>query len=170
MKAANVLDRQIVIEVVCAMILLAVILVGGYVLYSNVNGSGLFSKGDLLIDFQDNDVPSNLYAMSDGVGLSTSPYIYTVTNNNKKATTIVITLDYGMNKTIEPYLRIALDEMTIKSLEEFDKTENGAFILYKEDLNPGVTSTHSIKIWLSNKSPNGLSGTKANFHFNLKEE
>lgn len=170
MKASNVLDRQIVIEVICAMILLAVILVGGYVLYSNINGNGLFSKGDLLVDFQDKGVPGNLYAMSDGVGLSTSPYIYTVTNNNKKATKIVITLDQQMDKAIEPYLRIAIDEMTIKSLKEFEKTEKGTFILYEEELNPGVTSTHSIKVWLSNKSPNGLSGTKANLRFNVKEE
>ena len=170
MKASKVLDRQIVVEVVCAMILLAVILVGGYALYSNVNGGGLFSKGDLLVDFQDKDVPGNLYAMSDGVGLSTNPYIYTVTNNNKKETKIVITLEHGMNPSIDSYLRVAIDEMTIKSLKEFDKTEKGAYILCEEEVNPGVTSTHSIKIWLNNKSPNGLSGTKANFRFRLEEE
>lgn len=170
MEANKILSKQIFIEVLCGFLILGVIIIGGVAIWKNYKENKVVSKNDLVIDFQKDSVPSNLYSMSDGAGLKIKPYIYTCTNNSKKEITYKIVLrNKIVSKDIAKYLRVAIDDVTIKNLEEFNM-ENDSYILVEKNLLKGYTANHSIKIWLSNKSPDSLKGIKANFEFSLESE
>lgn len=170
MEANKILSKQIFVEVLCGFFILGIILVGGYAIWKNYKSSNVSSKKDLVIDFKKDDVPSNLYIMSDGAGLKIKPYIYTCTNNSKKEKKYKIVLRNKIDaKDIYKYLKIAIDDVTIKTLEEFPK-ENDKYVLVENKLEKGYTANHSIKIWLSNNSPSSLKGIKADFEFSLESE
>lgn len=170
MEANKILSKQIFIEVLCGFLILGVIIIGGVAIWKNYKENKVVSKNDLVIDFQKDSVPSNLYSMSDGAGLKIKPYIYTCTNNSKKEITYKIVLrNKIVSKDIAKYLRVAIDDVTIKNLEEFNM-ENDSYILVEKNLLKGYTANHSIKIWLSNKSPDSLKGIKADFEFSLESE
>lgn len=170
MEANKILSKQIFIEVLCGFLILGVIIIGGVAIWKNYKENKVVSKNDLVIDFQKDSVPSNLYSMSDGAGLKIKPYIYTFTNNSKKEITYKIVLrNKIVSKDIAKYLRVAIDDVTIKNLEEFNM-ENDSYILVEKNLLKGYTANHSIKIWLSNKSPDSLKGIKADFEFSLESE
>lgn len=170
MNANKILSRQIFIDVLCGFFVLGIILVGFFVIWKNYKDSNVVSKDDLVIDFKKDSVPSNLYSMSDGAGMKTNPYTYTVTNNGKKEITYKIVLKNNIvEKNIEKYLRVAIDDVTIKTLDEFTM-EKDKYVLIEDNLDRGYTANHSIKIWLSNKSPNSLSGINADFDFSLENE
>ncbi len=170
MEANKILSKQIFIEVLCGFVILGVIIIGGIAIWKNYKNNKVVSKDDLVIDFQKDSVPSNLYSMSDGAGLKIKPYIYTCTNNSKKEITYKIVLrNKIVSKDIAKYLRVAIDDVTIKYLEEFNM-ENDKYILVEKNLLKGYTASHSIKIWLSNKSPDSLKGIKADFEFSLESE
>lgn len=168
MEANKILSKQIFIEVLCGFIILGVILVGGFAIFKNYKNNNVSSKKDLVIDFKKNDVPTNLYSMSDGAGLKIKPYTYTITNNGKKEVSYKIVLENKIiEKDIEKYLKVAIDDVTIKTLDEFSMNKD-KYILVEKTLDRGYTANHSIKIWLSNKSPNSLRGIKADFEFSLE--
>lgn len=170
MEANKILSKQIFIEVLCGFLILGIIIIGGFVIWKNYQSSRVVSKDDLVIDFKKDSVPTNLYSMSDGAGLKIKPYTYTCTNNSKKELTYKIVLRNKIDlKDIEKYLRVAIDDVTIKNLEEF-KVEKDKYILVEKNLDKGYTANHSIKIWLSNKSPDSLKGIKADFEFSLESE
>lgn len=170
MEANKILSKQIFIEVLCGFFILGIILVGIFAIWKNYRNNNVISKDDLVIDFKKDSTPSNLYSMSDGAGLKISPYIYTITNNGKKKITYKIVFKNNIvEKDIEKYLRIAIDDITIKTLNEFPRDKD-KYVLIDDNLEKGYTANHSIKVWLSNKSPNSLSGIKVNFDFSLESE
>ena len=172
MEANKILDRQIIIEVVCAFIILGVILIGGFVIYNNIKGGTAYALENIIVDLNDDRTPSNLHIMSDGTGMKTNPYTYTITNNNKKEISYNIKLRHELNsiKNISDYIRVCIDDITIKNLSDFEVDSKGHYILLNEELESGVTSVHTFKVWLSNKSPNTLSGTPANINFSVESE
>lgn len=170
MEANKILSKQIFIEVLCGFIVFGIILIGGYAIWKNYKSSNVTSKDDLVIDYKKDKVPSNLYSMSDGAGLKSNPYTFTCTNNGKKKATYKIVLENNIEKNdIDKYLRIAIDDVTIKNLNEFTK-KNEKYVLIKKDLEKGYTANHSIKVWLNNESPSSLSGINASFSLSLESE
>lgn len=170
MEANKILTKQIFIEVLCGFLILGVIIIGGLAIWKNYKNNNVINKDDLVIDFKKDSVPINLYSMSDGAGLKIKPYIYTCTNNSKKEITYKIVLRNNIvEKNIAKYLRVAIDDITIKTLEEFTM-EKDKYILIEKSLEKGYTANHSIKIWLSNKSPDSLKGIKSDFEFSLESE
>lgn len=172
MEASKIIDRQIILEAVCAIIILFVILVGGGVIYKNVKGGKTYAFDNLMVELKNNGTPSNFHIMSDGTGLKTNPYVYTITNNNRKSIRYNIELRHNLHNynNIEEYLKVCIDDVIIKKLSDFKVDDKGHYILLNEELEAGVTSVHTIKVWLGSNSPNSLSGTPANINFSVESE
>lgn len=169
MEANKVLNKQIFKEVLLAFIFLGIVLAGGYAIYSTVKRNNVLKDGDLILDVIDKDVANNLYIMGDSAGLSTKPYIANVTNNSKNEVTynLIIKNNIAPNSKIEKYLRVAIDDKQVKYLNELEIDKNGNYIVLKESLDKGYTSSHTIRVWLSSESPNNLSGISALLNFDV---
>lgn len=171
MEAKKILGKQIVIEAFFILIIAGVILIGGYTLFKNLKNKDVYSSNDLVVDISSNNVSSMLFSMSDSSGLKSNPYTITITNNSKKDKEYEIYLKPKFSSSIDykPYLKVSIDDITINTLNSFKVVNKEHYIIYKDELSPGVTATHMVKVWLSVNAPNELTGTKCDFEIGIEE-
>lgn len=167
MKAKRVLDHQLKFEVICAVILVVLIVIGSYMLLNK--NDNIFNSDDLIVDFNDDNVAINLYAMTDGKGLQNNPYTYTITNNSNKDVKYVIYLKGTTvsNPDNAKYIRVGLDDVDIKDLLDF-RYDNGRYVLYETSICSGCSVNHVMKFWLNTNAPSSMAGINANFNFGIE--
>lgn len=160
MTVNKVLKRQIVMEIIALLFLIAAI---GYAFIA-INRS----KGNKVNEYQgfvsvlDDSKLEPLKKLSDGEGLEQNGITYTVTNNNKgPANYRVIIIPSLKDDSILSKVRIGVDDLYVYDLEKLEKYEDG-YVLITNDLDAGYTKIHNIKIWYKEEVNDEL-----NFEFRL---
>lgn len=144
MIASNNLKKQIIIEIIALLFLVAVIIYAAYAIHKN--NQNYVNNQDGFVTVLD-DSKLELKALSDGEGLSSEGLTYAVTNNNEFATNYqVIIKPNANNEEIIKQIRVSVDDLYVENLHELETKDNG-YIIITHKLNSGYTKNHNIKLW-----------------------
>lgn len=142
MEANRILKRQILTELIALTILCFAII---YTFISlNKNDNNKISNTNGVVKILDDSKLKNIKIMSDGEGANTDGVTYAITNNNKKKISYELIIEPSTHNV--EGLRILLDNLYIINLEDLIGEDN-KYVLSMNELNPGYTQIHSIKIW-----------------------
>lgn len=145
MTASKTLKKQIIIEIIALLILVAAIIYSSFAI-SKSNSNKISSHDGLVIILNDKEF-EKLSSLSDGAGLNTNGLTYTITNNNpeEKEYKIVIYPNSNNQNTLDS-IKISLDDMEILNLNELERYDGG-YVLTTYKLQSGYTKIHLIKSW-----------------------
>lgn len=143
MEVNKNLRKQIVIEVFALGILVFAIM---YALFAiGKDNNTVFSQNGMVIVY-DNEAFKAIKSYSDGEGLNSEGIKYTVTNNNTKNKKYKLVLNVNEDKELLEYIRVGIDDLYIENLVDLEKSDDG-YILLMNELDPGFTRIHTIKMW-----------------------
>ncbi len=165
MEVSKQLKKQIIIEIIALLFLVAVIIYAIFAINTGNSDNILSQDGMVLV--LDNTSFKGLKASSDGEGLETNGIIYTVTNNNdhNKKYKLIITPSIH-NEEILNQIRISVDDMFIEDITDLERI-GGGYVVSTYDLKPGYTKRHLIKSWFKLDTSEKILLNKINFDFEI---
>lgn len=157
--------REVELTVVCVFLILVVILVGSYFVFSSVRKVKTYDTlktGNLEVVFNENDKNlgdiisfTKVKPLSDKAGLKTIPYQFKIVNNGKTKSRYVvkikkdndmIDIDNCSDKLIDSEaIKYSIDDGKMLSLKDM----KNSYQIYSEELDSKEKVEHSIRIWVS---------------------
>ena len=145
MVVSNQLKKQIIIEIIALVFLIAVIIYAVFAIDKS-NRNNITSQDGLVLVLDDSKFKA-LESSSDGEGLDTDGTTYTVTNNNSDEMTYSIVIVPSENdKKILDNIRVSSDDVIIEDLTSLKKKEGG-YVVATNTLKSGYTKIHLFKYW-----------------------
>lgn len=146
MEVSKHLKKQIVIEVLALIFLVAVIIYAMFAI-NRGNNSKVTNVDGMVFVVDNYKNKAKLEASSDGVGVETKGVNCTVTNNNTDLKEYKILLvPNTKDEKILSQVRVSTDDMYIESLTDLEKDNNG-YVVTTHKLAAGYTKVHLVKLW-----------------------
>ncbi len=145
MVVSKQLSKQIMIEIIALLFLIAVIV---YAIFAiDKNNSNNISSQDGMVIVLDNKNVSELTALSDGQGLENEGILYNLTNNNSSEKNYKIILFPSIQDSkILDQIKIGVDDLYVEELTKL-KRHNGGYVVASGNLKAGYTNRHLFKFW-----------------------
>lgn len=168
MEVSKQLRKQIVIEVIALLFLVAVIIYAFFAIDKAQENK--VSSIDGMVIVVDDTKSKTTEILSDGAGLETEGTTYTVTNNNRKTISykLVIVPDEH-DENILKQLRISTDDLYVENLTDLERY-NGGYVLTTHTLEPGYTKIHLVKSWYKLEAKDMKLADNVKFEYKLIKE
>lgn len=145
MEVSKQLKKQIVIEVIALLFLVAVIIYAFFAIDKAQENK--VSSIDGMVVVVDDTKNKKIEVLSDGAGLETEGTTYTITNNNKKTINYkLVVVPNEHDENILNQIRISTDDLYIENLTDLERY-NGGYVINTHTLESGYTKIHLIKFW-----------------------
>lgn len=169
MVVSKQLKKQMIIEILALLFLIAVII---YAIFAiNNGGNSDVTNVEGMVFIVDNYYKKmNLEVSSDGVGVETKGVNCTVTNNNANLKKYKIVLIPSIkDEDILKQIRVSTDDVYIESLIDLEKENNG-YVVLNHSLGAGYTKVHLIKLWYKLETDKNIVDRKLHFTYKLVTE
>lgn len=164
-RKLKALNKEIFDHVFSAIIFTIMLISLGIIIshkYLESNVQKVYNDNNLTIQISPR-IKRTLNVLTDSEGLNSKNNVINITNNGEENRRYKIILTPISDN--EEDIRVAIDNSLIRSLSNFDK-EDDSYILLVNELEPGFTRIHSVKVWQDKKVENKK--IKVNFKLEVK--
>jgi len=165
MKVSKALRKQIILEILALVFLIAVIVYSIFAITKG--GNDKISSVDNMVMVLDDSNFKGIKPYSDGEGLDTDGISYTVTNNNDYDVVYEVVLIPNIHDDeVLNQIKISVDDLYVEDLTSLERS-NGGYLVTSNTLKPGYTKIHLIKYWYKLDTDVNVTEKDLNFEYRL---
>lgn len=168
MVVSEQLKKQIVLEILALIFLIAVIIYAVFAIDKSQQNNIMSQDGLVLV--LDDTKFKKLEDVSDGEGLSNPGTTFTVTNNNSESFTYkIIAVPSVKDEKVLKQIRVSSDDVYIEDLTSLKKS-NGGYVVSTNTLDAGYTKIHLFKYWFKLDTSDKLVDSEVEFSYKVVKE
>ena len=168
MVVSKQLKKQIIIEILALIFLIAVLIYAFFAIKKNEE-SKITNLDGMVVVVDDTNV-DKIKGLSDGEGLSLDGTTYTITNNNKNKVNYKIVLVPNVHdEKVLKQVRISTDDLYVESLTDLERL-SGGYVIASSTLDSGFTDMYLIKYWYKLDSDQEVLDEDIDFEYRLVKE
>lgn len=168
MVVSKQLKKQIIIEILALIFLIAVLIYAFFAIKKNEE-SKITNLDGMVVVVDDTNV-DKIKSLSDGEGLSLDGTTYTITNNNKNKVNYKIVLVPNVHdEKVLKQVRISTDDLYVENLTDLERL-SGGYVIASSTLDSGFTDMYLIKYWYKLDSDQEVLDEDIDFEYRLVKE
>lgn len=168
MVVSKQLKKQIIIEILALIFLIAVLIYAFFAIKKNEE-SKITNLDGMVVVVDDTNV-DKIKGLSDGEGLSIDGTTYTITNNNKNKVNYKIVLVPNVHdEKVLKQVRISTDDLYVENLIDLERL-SGGYVIASSTLDSGFTDMYLIKYWYKLDSDQEVLDEDIDFEYRLVKE
>lgn len=168
MVVSKQLKKQIIIEILALIFLIAVLIYAFFAIKKNEE-SKITNLDGMVVVVDDTNV-DKIKGLSDGEGLSIDGTTYTITNNNKNKVNYKIVLVPNVHdEKVLKQVRISTDDLYVENLTDLERL-SGGYVIASSTLDSGFTDMYLIKYWYKLDSDQEVLDEDIDFEYRLVKE
>lgn len=168
MVVSKQLKKQIIIEILALIFLIAVLIYAFFAIKKNEE-SKITNLDGMVVVVDDTNV-DKIKGLSDGEGLSLDGTTYTITNNNKNKVNYKIVLVPNVHdEKVLKQVRISTDDLYVENLTDLERL-SGGYVIASSALDSGFTDMYLIKYWYKLDSDQEVLDEDIDFEYRLVKE
>ncbi len=168
MVVSKQLKKQIIIEILALIFLIAVLIYAFFAIKKNEE-SKITNLDGMVVVVDDTNV-DKIKGLSDGEGLSLDGTTYTITNNNKNKVNYKIVLVPNVHdEKVLKQVRISTDDLYVENLIDLERL-SGGYVIASSTLDSGFTDMYLIKYWYKLDSDQEVLDEDIDFEYRLVKE
>lgn len=168
MVVSKQLKKQIIIEILALIFLIAVLIYAFFAIKKNEE-SKIINLDGMVVVVDDTNV-DKIKGLSDGEGLSLDGTTYTITNNNKNKVNYKIVLVPNVHdEKVLKQVRISTDDLYVENLTDLERL-SGGYVIASSTLDSGFTDMYLIKYWYKLDSDQEVLDEDIDFEYRLVKE
>ena len=168
MVVSKQLKKQIIIEILALIFLIAVLIYAFFAIKKNEE-SKITNLDGMVVVVDDTNV-DKIKGLSDGEGLSLDGTTYTITNNNKNKVNYKIVLVPNVHdEKVLKQVRISTDDLYVENLTDLERL-SGGYVIASSALDFGFTDMYLIKYWYKLDSDQEVLDEDIDFEYRLVKE
>ena len=168
MVVSKQLKKQIIIEILALIFLIAVLIYAFFAIKKNEE-SKITNLDGMVVVVDDTNV-GKIKGLSDGEGLSLDGTTYTITNNNKNKVNYKIVLVPNVHdEKVLKQVRISTDDLYVENLTDLERL-SGGYVIASSTLDSGFTDMYLIKYWYKLDSDQEVLDEDIDFEYRLVKE
>ncbi|HIS17432.1 MAG TPA: hypothetical protein IAC02_02335 [Candidatus Coprovivens excrementavium] len=168
MVVSKQLKKQIIIEILALIFLIAVLIYAFFAIKKNEE-SKITNLDGMVVVVDDTNV-DKIKGLSDGEGLSLDGTTYTITNNNKNKVNYKIVLVPNVHdEKVLKQVRISTDDLYVENLTDLERL-SGGYVIASSTLDSGFTDMYLIKYWYKLDSDQEVLDEDIDFEYRLVKE
>lgn len=168
MVVSKQLKKQIIIEILALIFLIAVLIYAFFAIKKNEE-SKITNLDGMVVVVDDTNV-DKIRGLSDGEGLSLDGTTYTITNNNKNKVNYKIVLVPNVHdEKVLKQVRISTDDLYVENLIDLERL-SGGYVIASSTLDSGFTDMYLIKYWYKLDSDQEVLDEDIDFEYRLVKE
>lgn len=168
MVVSKQLKKQIIIEILALIFLIAVLIYAFFAIKKNEE-SKITNLDGMVVVVDDTNV-DKIKGLSDGEGLSIDGTTYIITNNNKNKVNYKIVLVPNVHdEKVLKQVRISTDDLYVENLIDLERL-SGGYVIASSTLDSGFTDMYLIKYWYKLDSDQEVLDEDIDFEYRLVKE